>query len=1274
MNLLLLPAGKINIKQFLIFSALILSISNLFAQQADFKATTAVAGCPPLTVRFQDTSTGTNSATTYSWDFDNGNSSVFKDADATFTTPGTYTIKHTVTNGPGSSDTEVKTHYVTVYAKPNVDFSVNKTSGCSPLAVEFTNLSLAGSGSIDSATWVFGDGGSSIDQATKVPHTYTISGDMTVSLTIRNEFGCKNGISKTGIIKVKGPEAESIPLVTTFCQVPATVTFPNTSSGAGTLHYSWNFDDGSQLSTEKEPTHTFTQAGTYDVTLNVSDEQGCTSSSTITINAGSEGGLSFSPKASKICIGQFVGFDVSTTTPAVSYEWNFGNGTTSDKANPTVAYDTGRTYTVKLTAQLQGKSCKSVVTKSIQVIPDAKPQFTYKSACDYTVTFTNTSTSSNKWFWEFGNGYGSQEKSPSFKYSASGSYNIKLIAYNELNCSKTLEQTILVSPRPVASFTPNKEQDCIEPSLSGCAPFTINFTNTSTPTNGFTSKWVFGDGTSSTDKNPTHTYAKGTYTVSLEVTNSANCTNKTTAKVTVSDVTPVAKFHTNKTSACTRQDITFIDDSQNATFWCWDFGDGSSAVGQQVTHSYVESGKYTVRLTAKNGGCSSVYEIVNAVEIKNPSVDFKIEKNCADPYNVTITNKSAGYTSLIWDFGDGKVSNSDTVRYHKYDTTGTFQLQLTTANSTTGCTSTLATTVAIYDVEADFKIDNPKPCKDAPVTFESTSQSVSSLQWVFGNGVTSTASKETTSFSNSGKFNVTLYAYDPDGCADFMVIPVEVLNMQGNFSFTAISTCSELTVDFQDQSSASPVIKNWAWDFGNGITSTVQHPQDIVFDKVDSAYTVTLTLTNNDGTCSFIKTNAVNFTIPDPEFLAVKHGYCLGESVTLSNQSLNASTYKWQFGNGEESQTYNGTIAYNQTGNYDITLFAKDVYGCEQSITKQAYISVTQPDANFLPSNTIGECPPLTSSFKDQSTGTIAKWAWDFGDGQRSTLDETVYNTYGRPGIYDVTLIVTDANGCRDTTIAENVITVGGPDGTFATAVPGPYCVNDSVAFTSTTVNAVIQRWDFGDGRVLDLTEAEPKHLYVAPGTFLLSLTLIDAKGCPVFAQGDVRISIADTTKADFTFSPCVFMNETFTLRAQPQQNDLLYEWDVNGTPAGSGATIEAIIDTLGNQRVMLKTINASGCASHITYEIPVQGDVLFVPNVFTPNADEFNNTFEIAGIERSTWNLYVYNRWGTQVYKQKDYKNTFNGGDLDSGVYYYLLENNLCPDRQYKGTISIIR
>jgi gliding motility-associated-like protein len=106
----------------------------------------------------------------------------------------------------------------------------------------------------------------------------------------------------------------------------------------------------------------------------------------------------------------------------------------------------------------------------------------------------------------------------------------------------------------------------------------------------------------------------------------------------------------------------------------------------------------------------------------------------------------------------------------------------------------------------------------------------------------------------------------------------------------------------------------------------------------------------------------------------------------------------------------------------------------------------------------------------------------------------------------------------------------------------------------------------------------------------------------------------------------------------------------------------------------MLRATNQWGCRSEVSQVVPVHGNISFIPNVFTPNGDEYNESFMVIDLEKSKWDLEVFNRWGRPVYKKDNYNNDWDATGLAAGVYYYTIVNSFCKDRNYKGIISVLR
>jgi PKD repeat protein len=221
------------------------------------------------------------------------------------------------------------------------------------------------------------------------------------------------------------------------------------------------------------------------------------------------------------------------------------------------------------------------------------------------VTFTDSSTGSpTTWKWTFGDGTSSTLKNPTHKYSKSGTYTVTFTVSNSAGSNTVTKAGYIKvgtpSPKPVAAFLASP--------TSGKAPLTIAFTDKSTgsPTSW---KWTFGDGTTSTLKNPTHKYSKaGKYTVTLTATSAAGSNAKTKSSyITVTAVTkPVANFVGSPVSGKAPLTVTFTDKSTGSpTKWKWSFGDGTSSTAKNPTHRYSKAGSYTIKFTAVNAAGSS---------------------------------------------------------------------------------------------------------------------------------------------------------------------------------------------------------------------------------------------------------------------------------------------------------------------------------------------------------------------------------------------------------------------------------------------------------------------------------------------------------------------------------------------------------------------------------------------------------------------------------------------------------------------------------------------
>ncbi len=549
-----------------------------------------------LPVKFLDKSTVNNSTGVPDvrvWDFGDGNTSYEQNPSHTYQNPGTYTISLTVTAGSASSKATKK---VKVYGSkassslksvevlPDFTFSpVNPEVGTS---VQFKDGS---TGNPTSWSWDFGDGGRSTNQNPQ--HQYQNSGTFNVTLTVSNGTSSKSLTKTITVIPVLTPGFSYSPANPEAGEL---IQFQDSSSGNPSA-WNWNFGDGS-TSNLQNPTHTYNNAGTYTVTLQVSNgDYTRTVSKTITVLTPITVGFSYSP--ANPVVGQDVQFSNASTGSITSYSWNFGDGSSSTLKDPVHKYGSAGNFSVTLTAtNAKGSKSKSQTITINQLL---SPSFSYSPVSPYagqTVQFTDSSSGNpTSWSWDFGDGSTSSLQNPTHAYSSAGTYTVTLTASNNLE-TKTASKTINVKAVIQADFTYSP--------ANPTAGTQIQFTDKST--GNITSwSWQFGDGGTSSQKNPTKTYSTaGSYNVKLTVSDGTT-SNSMTQTVTVVE-SLAADFTFSPSSPAAGQEVQFMDNSKGSTTsWSWDFGDGGKSTAKNPAHTYSQAGAYTVKLVISDGTNSS---------------------------------------------------------------------------------------------------------------------------------------------------------------------------------------------------------------------------------------------------------------------------------------------------------------------------------------------------------------------------------------------------------------------------------------------------------------------------------------------------------------------------------------------------------------------------------------------------------------------------------------------------------------------------------------------
>jgi len=393
--------------------------------------------------------------------------------------------------------------------------------------------------------------------------------------------------------------------------VNGTIQFFNTSTGTNsTTSYSWNFGDNG-TGTGQNPSHTYTANGTYTVCLYIWSAPSCSASicKTITINCVTTSSCNpnFTDSA---CFSNGTKKFISTSTGTnvnTSYNWNFGDNTSSTLKNPTHTYTANGTYTVCL-FMFTPPTCSATICKTITVncvsTSSCNPNFV-DSACysNGTKKFTSTSTGTNvntTYSWNFGDNTTSSLKNPAHTYTANGTYTVCLFMFTPPTCSASICKTVSINCANVSTCQANF-------GYSTCVNGIMQFWNSSIGTSTNASyQWAFGDNTNSSVKNPVKTYsANGLYVVCLTISDSTtNCFSTKCHTVTIACISSGSCMANFADSACYNNGTKKFNSTSlgttNQTNYTWNFGDNTTGFGKNTQHTYTSNGTYTVCLTIQD--------------------------------------------------------------------------------------------------------------------------------------------------------------------------------------------------------------------------------------------------------------------------------------------------------------------------------------------------------------------------------------------------------------------------------------------------------------------------------------------------------------------------------------------------------------------------------------------------------------------------------------------------------------------------------------------------
>lgn len=1267
-------------------------------------------GCTPHPVTFTNTSLR---AASYKWDFGDATMSDSAAPARLFTNPTAlvnrvYPVTLTAISAGGCIDTMKRN--IVVYPLPLAGFTANKTTDCDTAEFRFLNASQGAS----AYTWRFGDGSSSTGE--DPVHFYRTAAlqdtSYLVELTSVTSFGCRDSASRTVVVHPI-VQAGFAATDTSSCG-PLGTQFINRSVNA--VNYYWEFGDGAG-SNKVSPGYTYSSTGTYPVRLTAYDQYGCSDTATepafIRVYEVPKAVFYYNPLQPRQPSTTVNFYDSSVLSAGtLAHSWNFGDAASGANnlslvKDPSHTYSDSGDFAVRLIVS-SNNGCKDTAIKQLRVLPYLPvPGFTWNppGGCQpHTVTFTNTSQYASSYEWDFGDGQKSTSVNPQHTYPNEGKYTVSLIARGPGGQASVIKDTIItVYPLPKANFTWQKSQRCdtAEIIFSNSSQGLVN------------SSWYFGDGTQSSAENPVHFYrtaalSDSSYTVKLVTTTAYGCRDSIERTVLVRPLVRAA-FSAAAVSGCGSLNAQFVNRSENAVSYYWEFGDGAGSNQAAPAYTYNSAGLYHVKLTAYDSyGCSDTALKANYITINEvPKAVFYFSPFQTRQPNTTVSffdSSFIGSGSITheWNFGDPlHGSNTSTLRnpVHTYSDSGEF-VPVLVVTSDKGCRDTLSKMLRVLPFlpVPDFTWNPSAGCQPHKVTFTNTSLHAQSYEWDFGDGSKSTQEHPEHTYAHEGKYTVSLVATGPGGRIENRkdtIITVYPLPRAG-FSATRSRRCDTTEYSFLNTSQGA---SSYLWSFGDHTGSTLPSPDHYyrTLAASDISYTVKLVVSTPYGCKDSMEKTITVHPLVKAHFSSVNTSSCQDFDVTFSNGSRNGSSYFWLFGDGAASSLHTPVHKYASSGSYNVTLVAYDSYGCTDTAHRTNFVNVFEvPRAAFLFSPVDPRQPAALVDFTDVSyapPASVLGYAWDFGDPASSDNSSVLRNPshlFSDSGTFNVKLKVTSSNGCTDSSVRVVYVSPRPPVPRF-TFDPPSGCRPHTVSFNSdSTLYGYGFQWEFGDGS--RSSEKNPVHVYRnasnVPYTVMLVVT---GPGGRAELVKDTIITVYDLPKPNFVANPVnlflpeahsVFTNLSFGAasakwRVFDEDNNTIF----TDTAYNSGHSF----GSKGRYGVTMYVQNEHGCRDSITRDALVNvenGGNIFVPTAFSPNGDNSNEIFMpvVVGVRKEDYEFRIYDRWGRQVFESGSpdvgWDGKISGEAAVTDVYVWIIEGTFVTNERFvkKGSVTLLR
>lgn len=892
--------------------------------------------------------------------------------------------------------------------------------------------------------------------------------------------------------------------------------------------------------------------------------------------------------------------EVKFAAPASSstYYWDFKNGITSDKQNPSNLFSSEGTYDVEYRDVIGGAIIGKV---KIKVYPAPVLNVSVTEGCaPLNAKFTNSSVvnpaiSVDSYIWVFGDGTSFQGKdAPSHIYNLVGKYSIslKLVTTSMNTCNKTVVFTnkVEVVEPPIANIVADKNISCDD-------DLNVTFTTTSSGKLPLVYNWVFGNSATSTLANPPiQKFTKGQYTPSLTVSyqNLLGCNR--TAQTNISVGKPNPKIIFSKDSICPNTETRIT--ASIPGLYVWDYSSDATpsfSSGNNDLVNYKTPGihKVTLKVTSFDGQCSGT---VSDTLVVHPQITATIDPQplfeCSRPLTVpfkAISNQTN--VSYNWQFlgKDTSMKQNVTKIYtrkkdkYKYDVNkpdSIFALLTVTSNKTKCVAKDTVLDIFLLPT-ARIKTDRWRGCGplavmfDPKISIDYEKNRIKTWKWIFGDGESKTISTDDTVghiYKRSGVYNAFLEVTTERGCKDTSyTVRIEVgedLSGKIDFASDKSSICTGELINFSVTKTIDSVDAYHFFAEGNR-TFHCPSANNLKWQYLHEAGVQDVSLMVDFNGCPTTVTKNDLITVKSAVAIIGFSSTCADPfAYSFKSESQNTESYSWDFGDGKTSNLKDMLHTYDSTGDYTVVLTVQNSSGCPAT-TDTKVINVRKILAKIGFTDTL-LCANSSYSFDasksvDVDANCYTGYTWRFPDLKDNVKDPkrplTTDSPTGNFSFSDlqnlkkqtVMLVVKDINGCKDTAFARfSVYKID----VVPTASKMEICIPSSVVFTdlSTADTTIVSRdWTLGDrSKDVGLTF---NHLYDTlptislqpdPNLYEITLKIEDKLGCKE-ENKDMRIrkynpkSNIIITKDKLCLGDTAFISAT---DFKQQGSRLKFNWD----------------------------------------------------------------------------------------------------------------------------------